>query len=227
MAASGVPQGPQFRAFRRHERLTVRMELAASFHHSAVWFLFVWSMMLTLTTRLFGSFWLRTWRRRKRRRNRSRRRGDRCCSRSSLRWLPCLSGAARSCRRAGSRRSQRLWATTPRQLLRRLPRGARIRRCGQGFRSRSSLSGAQCSLLLLTGLRCSASWLVCTRRTAPRSSSFYGSGMCFAGLAGYDTPRVMLPSGVARPRMLCIMADLHQKDSTLRALVVNHGSGIC
>ena len=55
---------------------------------------------------------------------------------------------------------------------RRLPRGARIRRCGQGFRSRSSFSGALCSFLLSTGLRCSASWPVCTRRTFPRSSSF-------------------------------------------------------
>ena len=40
--------------------------------------------------------------------------------------------------------------------------GVRIRRCGQGFRSRSSWSGA---LLLSPGLRCSASWPVCTRRT--------------------------------------------------------------
>ena len=55
----------------------------------------------------------------------------------------------------------------------------------------------------------------------------YGSGMCYAGLAGYDTPRVMFPSGVARPRMLCTMAVMDQKDSTLRALVVNHGGGMC
>ena len=54
---------------------------------------------------------------------------------------------------------------------RRLPRGARIRRCGQGFRSRSSLTGAQCSLWSSTGLRCPASWPECTRWTAPRSSS--------------------------------------------------------
>ena len=45
------------------------------------------------------------------------------------------------------------------------PSGVRIRRCGQGFRSRSSWSGAQFSLLLSTGLRCSASWPIWTRRT--------------------------------------------------------------
>ena len=39
-----------------------------------------------------------------------------------------------------------------------------------------------------------------------------GSGMCYAGLAGYDAPRVMFLSGVARPRMLCIMADMDKKD---------------
>ena len=48
---------------------------------------------------------------------------------------------------------------------RRLPRDARISRCGQGFRSRSSFSGAQCSLLLTTGPRCSTSWPVRNRRT--------------------------------------------------------------
>ena len=52
----------------------------------------------------------------------------------------------------------------------------------------------------------------------------FGSGMRYAGLAGYDAPRVMFSSGVARPRMLCIMAVMDQKDS---ALVVNHGSGMC
>ena len=39
----------------------------------------------------------------------------------------------------------------------------------------------------------------------------FGSGMCIAGLAGYDTPRVMFLSGVARPWMLCIVADMGQK----------------
>ena len=96
---------------------------------------------------------------------------------------------------------------------RRLPRGARIRRCGQGFRSRSPLSGAQCSLWSSTRLTCPASWPVCTRRTAPRSSSFMAVGMCNAFLAGYDAPRVLFPSGVARPRMIGIMADIDQMDS--------------
>ena len=40
----------------------------------------------------------------------------------------------------------------------------------------------------------------------------HGTGTCNAGLAGYDTCRVMFPSGVARPWMLCIMADMDQKD---------------
>ena len=59
---------------------------------------------------------------------------------------------------------------------RRLPRRVRIRRCGQGFRSRSSLSGActmlftQCSLWSSAGLRCSTSWPVRIRRTVARSS---------------------------------------------------------
>ena len=37
------------------------------------------------------------------------------------------------------------------------------------------------------------------------------------GFAGGDAPRVMFPSVVVRPEMLCIMADMDQKDSTLRA----------
>ena len=41
----------------------------------------------------------------------------------------------------------------------------RLRRCGQGFRSCSSLSGAQCSFTLSSGPRCFASWPVCTKRT--------------------------------------------------------------
>ena len=44
--------------------------------------------------------------------------------------------------------------TRKKRRKRRLPRGVRIRRCGHGVRSRSSLSGA-----------CSASWPVCARRT--------------------------------------------------------------
>ena len=50
--------------------------------------------------------------------------------------------------------------TRKKRRKRRLPRGVRIRRCGHGLRSRSSLSGA-----------CSASWPVCARRTVARSSS--------------------------------------------------------
>ena len=56
---------------------------------------------------------------------------------------------------------------------RKLPKyssGLRLRRCGQGFRSRSSFSGAQCSLLLTTGPRCSASWPVRNRSTVTYSS---------------------------------------------------------
>ena len=37
------------------------------------------------------------------------------------------------------------------------------------------------------------------------------------GFAGGAAPRVMFPSVVGRPVMLCIMADMDQKDSTLRA----------
>ena len=50
--------------------------------------------------------------------------------------------------------------TRKKRRKRRLPRVVRIRRCGRGLRSRSSLSGA-----------CSASWPVCARRTVARSSS--------------------------------------------------------
>ena len=67
------------------------------------------------------------------------------------------SSASSSSKRKRKKRSKR-----------KLPKsssGVRIRRCGQGFRSRSSFSGAQCSLLLTTGPRCSASWPVWTRRT--------------------------------------------------------------
>ena len=57
---------------------------------------------------------------------------------------------------------------------RKLPKsssGVRLRRCGQGFRSRSSFSGAQCSLLLTTGPRCSTSWPVRNRSTVPHVQS--------------------------------------------------------
>ena len=39
------------------------------------------------------------------------------------------------------------------------------------------------------------------------------SGMCRVGFTGFYAPRVMFPSGGARPRMLCVMAGMDQKDS--------------
>ena len=36
----------------------------------------------------------------------------------------------------------------------------------------------------------------------------HGSGMCRVGFTGYDAPCVMFPSGVAKPKMLCILAGL-------------------
>ena len=53
----------------------------------------------------------------------------------------------------------------------------------------------------------------------------YGSGICYAGLAGSDAPHVMFPSGVARPRMPCIVAVMDQKDSG--ALIVDSCSDMC
>ena len=44
------------------------------------------------------------------------------------------------------------------------------------------------------------------------------------GLAGYDTPRVMFPSGVARPWMLCRYGP---EGLTVRALSSIPGSGMC
>ena len=101
-------------------------------------------------------------------------------------------GLASSSTAAGKRRKRK------KKRRRKLPkissfrssRCVRIWRCGQGFRSRSSLSGAQCSVWSSTGLRCSASWPACTRRT---------SGMCKTGFTGYSAPRavflVLLSSG--------------------------------
>ena len=40
----------------------------------------------------------------------------------------------------------------------------------------------------------------------------HGSGMCRVGFTGHDPPRVMFPSGVARPKMLRILAGMDQKD---------------
>ena len=100
---------------------------------------------------------------------------------------PCPSSSS-SGRRRKKKRSKR-----------RLPRRVRIRRCGQGFRSRSSLSGAQCSLLLSTGLRCSALWPLWTRRTVlPIFRLWHVQGWfywlfctsrCFAFFVGRPTAR--------------------------------------
>ena len=40
----------------------------------------------------------------------------------------------------------------------------------------------------------------------------HGSGICWVGFTGHDAPRVIFPSGVAKPRMLCILAGMDQKD---------------
>ena len=58
------------------------------------------------------------------------------------------------------------------------------------------------------------------KRRKPRTSSLPGRARrrqrqwsaCYAGFTGYDTPHVMFPSGVVRPKMLRIMAGLVQKD---------------
>ena len=50
------------------------------------------------------------------------------------------------------------------------------------------------------------------------------SFVCHAGFAGGHAPRVLPPS-VVRPKMLCIMAGMDQKD--FHALVVVSGSGMC
>ena len=59
------------------------------------------------------------------------------------------------------------------------------------------------------------------KKRTPRTSSLPGRARrrlrqwsaCSAGFTGDDIPRVMFPSGVARPKMLCIMAGLVQMDS--------------
>ena len=40
----------------------------------------------------------------------------------------------------------------------------------------------------------------------------HGSGICLVCSTGHDAPRVIFPSGVAKPRMLCILAGMDQKD---------------
>ena len=59
------------------------------------------------------------------------------------------------------------------------------------------------------------------KKRTPRTSSLPGRARrrqrqwsaCYAGFTGYNTPRVMFPSVDARPKMLCIMAGMHQEDS--------------
>ena len=58
---------------------------------------------------------------------------------------------------------------------------------------------ALCSFTLSSGPRCSASWLVCTKRTV----------MQWAGFAGI-APRAVFPLVVDRPAMLGIMAGILQ-----------------
>ena len=117
---------------------------------------------------------------------RTRRRGER--------WQ--LSSLRRSSRRRsrvhhGLPLTEANWAAWPGKMRkrkkrrkRRLPRGVRIWRCGQGFRSRSSLSAVQCS-----------GWLVVDRpEMLGIVASMYqkdlyalvvpGSGMCKAGISG-------------------------------------------
>ena len=84
-----------------------------------------------------------------------------------------LTARARSSASLGPKRSRK------KRRKKKAPRGVRIRRCGRGFGSRSSLSGALCSLWLSAGLRCLASWPVRTRRTVMRSSSSLVA--CLAG----------------------------------------------
>ena len=48
------------------------------------------------------------------------------------------------------------------------------------------------------------------QKTAPRSSLTMGSGMCRVGFTGYDALCVMFPSGVAKPKMLSILAGMDQ-----------------
>ena len=112
--------------------------------------------------------------------------------------------------------------TRKKKRKKKAPRGVRIRRCGQGFCSRSSLSRARMmpftlSSLLGAGPRCAASWLICSRRTVARSSSFLAVAV-----------QVMFPSVVAWLKMLDIMAGMDQKNSYVvlschGAEAVSHG----
>ena len=70
-------------------------------------------------------------------------------------WIVLVTSSSSS----GKRRK------TKKRRKRRHPRGVRIRRCGRPL-------VRSVPFPLSTGLRCSASWPVCTRRTFPRFSSF-------------------------------------------------------
>ena len=103
-------------------------------------------------------------------------------------WI--VAYAASSSSSAGKRRKRK---KRSKRKLPKFPSGVRIRRCGQGFRSRSSFSGAQCSLLLTTGPRCSTSWPVWTRRIC--------SACARLGLLGFDdVPCAVLLLVVSGPR---------------------------
>ena len=92
---------------------------------------------------------------------------------------------------------------------RKLPKsssGVRIRRCGQGFRSRSSFSGAQCSLLLTTGSRCSFHGRYGTEEQlrAPHVQGWFSWLFCTSRCVSFP---------VFRPEMLGIMAGMDQEDT--------------
>ena len=80
-----------------------------------------------------------------------------------------------------------------------------------------------CSLRLTIGPRCSASWLVWTRRTVFHHYGAFivdsGSGMCRAGFRGYALSAVFLPV-VVRPEMLATLASMDQRDSYAALVVV-------
>ena len=63
----------------------------------------------------------------------------------------------------------------------------------------------------------SASGLVKRRKRKKRKKRLPRTRCLPQGFAGGDAPRVMFPYVVVRPEMLCIMADMDQKDSTLCA----------
>ena len=90
------------------------------------------------------------------------RRFEELCARTEA-SVASLQRKRKRRRRGGRERLQKL-----------LPVAALIVDIGSGI-SMAGYAGSvlsQCSLLLSTGLRCSASWPVCTRRTGRRSSSF-------------------------------------------------------